>query len=139
VVQEEVTFYGHRNVNLRHVKSIEITKDGHLTPKGDCIMGIKANKGSADLSESIKHRLKSSSALVRIEVMVGNESFVVAGRGDQRLTMLHPHDMVIRKTNYVCPRTLSVLCNKASCDVPRTIVERLRDPETRGIFRITID
>jgi hypothetical protein len=139
MVQDEVTFYGHPNIRLLHLKSIEITKDDHLTPKGDCIIGVKASKSCADLSAPIKNGLKSSSAVATIEVMVGSELFIIQGKGDSRLTIFHPHDIVLRKTNFVCPRTLSVQCDKASSDVPRNLVEMLQDPETRGIFRITVD
>lgn len=139
MVQDEVTFYGHPNVRSLHSKSIEITKDGYLTPKGDCIIGIKANKACTDLEESIRRGLKSSSAIVKIEVIVGDESFNIKGRGDERLTMLNPQDIVIRRTNFVCPRTMSVLCDKASSDMPRELVRLLQHQEQKGLFRITIE
>lgn len=139
MVQDEVTFYGHPNVRSLHSKSIEITKDGYLTPKGDCIIGIKANKACTDLEESIRRGLNSSSAIVKIEVIVDDESFIIKGRGDERLTMLNPHDIVIRRTNFVCPRTMSVLCDKASSDMPRELVRLLQHQEQKGLFRITIE
>lgn len=139
MVQDEVTFYGHPNVRSLHSKSIEITKDGYLTPKGDCIIGIKANKACTDLEESIRRGLKSSSAIVKIEVIVGDKSFIIKGRGDERLTMLNPQDIVIRRTNFICPRTMSVLCDKASSDMPRKLVRLLQHQEQKGIFRITIE
>ncbi|HEX2472903.1 MAG TPA: DUF371 domain-containing protein [Nitrososphaera sp.] len=139
MVQDEVTFYGHPNIQSLHAKTIEITKDERLTPRGDCLIGVKANKACADLDESFKHRLKSNSAIVRIEIMVGGESFLIIGRGDERLSMLNAHDIVIRRTNFVCPRTMSVLCDKASSDVPRKLVKMLQDQETKGIFRITLE
>ena len=139
MVQDEVTFYGHPNIRSLHAKTIEITKDAHLTPRGDCIIGVKANKACADLDESFKHRLKSNSSVVRIEIMVGDESFLILGMGYERLSMLNAHDIVIRKTNFVCPRTMSVLCDKASSDLPRKLVSMLQDQETKGIFRITLE
>ncbi len=139
MIQEEVTFYGHPNIRSLHSKTIEITKDEHLTPRGDCIVGVKANKACADLDESFKRRLKSKSSLVRIEIMVGEESFLISGRGHERLTLLNSHDIVIRKTNFVCPRTLSVMCDKASSELPRSLVNILQDQEIKGIFRITIE
>jgi hypothetical protein len=139
MVQDEVTFYGHPNIRSLHAKTIEITKDAHLTPRGDCIIGVKANKACADLDESFKHRLKSNSSVVRIEIMVGDQSFLILGMGDERLSMLNAHDIVIRKTNFVCPRTMSVLCDKASSDLPRKLVSMLQDQETKGIFRITLE
>ena len=139
MVQDEVTFYGHPNVRSLHAKTIEITKDEHLTPRGDCIIGVRANKACANLDEALKHRLKSNSAVVRIEIIVANESFLITGMGDNRLSMLNPYDIVIRRTNFACPRTMSVLCNKASSEVPRKMVERLQDRDTKGVFRITVE
>ncbi len=63
----------------------------------------------------------------------------MAGRGDERLSMLNPHDIVIRKTNFACPRTVSVRCDKASSDVPRKMVKLLQDSNAKGIFRITVE
>ena len=139
MIQDEVTFYGHPNIRSLHAKTIEITKDEHLTPRGDCIVGIKANKACADLNESFKHRLKSNTSVVRIEIMVRDESFLMLGMGDERLSMLNAYDIVIRKTSFVCPRTMSVLCDKASSDLPRKLVSMLQDQETKGIFRITVE
>jgi uncharacterized protein len=139
MVQDQVTFYGHPNIRSLHAKTIEITKDEHLTPRGDCIIGVKANKACTDLDQSLKHKLRSNSSVVKIEIIVGDESFLISGRGDERLSMLNAHDIVIRKTNFVCPRTMSVLCNKASSDMPRKLVKMLQDQETKGIFRITLE
>jgi hypothetical protein len=139
MVQDDVTFYGHPNVRALHAKTIEITKDEHLTLRGDCIIGVRANKACADLDEALKHRLKSNSVVVRIEIMVANESFLITGIGDHRLSMLNPNDIVIRRTNFACPRTVSFLCNKASSEVPRNMVERLQDRDTKGLFRITVE
>jgi hypothetical protein len=139
MVQDQVTFYGHPNIRSLHAKTIEITKDEHLTPRGDCIIGVKANKACAGLDQSLKHRLRSNSSVVKIEIIVGDESFLISGRGDERLSMLNAHDIVVRKTNFVCPRTMSVLCNKASSDMPRKLVKMLQDQETKGILRITLE
>jgi len=139
MVQDDVTFYGHPNIRALHAKTIEITKDEHLTLRGDCIVGVRANKACADLDQALKHRLKSNSVVVRIEIMVANESFLITGMGDHRLSMLNPNDIVIRRTNFACPRTMSVLCNKASSEVPRNMVERLQDRDTKGLFRITVE
>ena len=139
MVQDEVTFYGHPNIQSLHAKTIEITKDEHLTLRGDCIIGVKANKACADLDESFKHRLKSNSAVVRIEIMIGDDSFLIKGRGDERLSLLNVQDIVIRRTNFVCPRTMSILCDGASSDVPRKLVKMLQNQEAKGIFRITLE
>ena len=139
MVQDEVTFYGHPNVQSLHGKTIEITKEEHLTLRGDCIIGVRASKACADLDETLRRRLCSDGSVVEIDVMVGNKSFVINGMGDMRLTLQNPHDIVIRKTNFVCPRTMSVRCDRASSDVPRDMVRMLQDKDARGIFRITVE
>ncbi len=139
MVQDEVIFYGHPNVQSLHAKTIEITKEEHMTLRGDCIIGVRADKACAGLDEALKHKLRSNSAIVRIEVIVGTESFLITGVGDERLNLLSPHDIVIRKTNFVCPRTMSVRCDKASLELPRKMVKMLQDRDRKAIFRITVE
>lgn len=139
MAQDEVTFYGHPNVQSLHGKTVEITKEEHLTLRGDCIIGVRASKACTDLDEALRRRLASSDSVVRIEIMVGSESFVINGRGDERFTLQNPHDIVIRKTSFVCPRTMSVRCDRASSDVPRNMVRMLQDKDAKGIFRITVE
>ncbi len=139
MIQDEVTFYGHPNVRSLHSKTIEITRDDHLTLRGDCIIGVRASKACADFDQNLRRRLRSNDSVVRIEIMVGDESFLINGKGDERFTLQNPHDIVIRKTGFVCPRTMSVRCDRASSDVPRKMVRMLQDTEERGIFRITVE
>src|SRR5919108_2157882 len=139
MVQDEVIFYGHPNVQSLHPKAIEITKDEHLTLRGDCIIGVRADKACAGLDEPLKHKLKSNSAIVRLDLIVGTESFLITGAGDQRLILLSSHDIVIRKTNFVCPRTICVQCDKASLDMPRKMVKMLQDRDRKAMLRITVE
>jgi uncharacterized protein len=139
MVQDEVTFWGHPNVQSLHGKTIEITKDDHLTLRGDCIIGVRANKACSDLDETLRRRLCSNDSEVKIEIMVCSESIVIKGKGDERFTLQNPHDIVIRKTNFVCPRTVSVKCNRSSSEVPRKMVRILQNKDTKGIFRITVE
>lgn len=139
MVQDEVTFWGHPNVQSLHGKTIEITKDDHLTLRGDCIIGVRASKACSDLDETLRRRLCSNDSEVKIEIMVCSESIVIKGKGDERFTLQNPHDIVIRKTSFVCPRTVSVKCNRASSEVPRKMVRILQNKDTKGIFRITVE
>ncbi len=139
MLQDEIAFFGHPNVLSLHARTVEITKEAHLTPRGDCIIGVRAEKACADIDEKIKKKLAMSDSHVRMEIIVGNDSYVISGAGDERLTLQNKHDIVIRKTNFVCPRTLSVRCDKASSDIPRSMVDMLKDPTTKGIFRITVE
>lgn len=50
---------GHVNVRARHRTTIEITRDDYLTPRGgDCIIGIKADKGLSGISPNLRRLLR---------------------------------------------------------------------------------
>ena len=59
MISEEVLFTGHSNVQSLHSRTIEITKDKELTLRGDCIIGVNANKSCKDLSDKIKEKIKN--------------------------------------------------------------------------------
>ena len=139
MVQEEIAFYGHRNIQSFHTRTIEITKDPNLSLRGDCIIGVNANKSCWDISDKLKHSLKDDNSFIIIDVTVGNMSFIINGLGNSRLLLLSRHDVVIRKSNFICERTIAIRCNKASSDIPREMIMSLQDPETTGLLRITAE
>ena len=55
MVQDEIIFYGHPNVRSTHTRTIEITKAPTLSLRGDCIIGVNANKACRDLKPTLKH------------------------------------------------------------------------------------
>jgi uncharacterized protein len=139
MVQEEVVFYGHPNIRSTHNRTFEITKSSNLTPKGDCIIGVRADKACSDLNQTLKQLLKEDNSIVKIEILVGNKLFQIKGHSSNGLLLLNKHDIVVRKTSFICHRTMSVGCDKASSDIPRDTIQLLRNPETKGILRITIE
>jgi hypothetical protein len=139
MTQDEVIFYGHENIRSLHPRTIEITKDANLTLRGDCIVGIRANKSCSDLSQILRRLLKADNSIANIEIMVGKTFFKIRGRGSRELLLFNTHDIVIRKSNFICPRTLSISCDKASSDIPREMILSLQNPETKGLLRITVE
>ncbi len=137
-MQFQIEFSGHANIRSHHEKTIEITKEKSLTTKGDCIVGVNASCGCNNLPDSIKKKLMNSNSDVKISLRVGEHCFVINGKGHDNLTLTHPHDIVIRKSNFVCPRTLAVDCDKSSEDVPREIIHLLQNPNVNGIFEIEV-
>ena len=134
----EIEFSGHENIRSNHKKTLEITRESHLTPRGDCIVGVNAKSGCADLPDELKNKLRNSDSKVTISIKVGNDIFVIEGRGHPSLILSHAEDIVIRKSDFVCPRTLAVKCDKASDLLPRSMVTLLQNPETVGILTIIV-
>ncbi len=137
MISDEIEFYGHPNVLATHRRSIEITKDDYLTREGNCIIGIKANKACNNLNIKLQKLITRDNTPIKLEIIVEDYIFQINGFGNSNLTLTNPHDIVIRTSNFVCSRTASVKCDKASIHLPREIVSKLQNPNTRGIFRIS--
>ncbi len=135
----EIDFFGHENIRSNHQKTIEITKESHLTSQGDCIVGINATSSCADLPQELKDKLKIPDAKITFSIRVGKHEFVLEGKGHPDLILTHSEDIVIRKSDFICPRTLAIKCDKASDLLPQEMVSLLQNPETKGTFTITVD
>jgi hypothetical protein len=139
MVQEDVIFYGHPNVRSTHNRTFEITKSSSLTLRGDCIIGVRADKACSDLDQTLKRLLKEDNSIVSMQIMVSNKLFQIKGQSNNGLLLLNKHDIVVRKTSFICHRTMSIGCDKASSDIPRDTIQLLQNPETKGILRIIIE
>lgn len=135
----QIEFSGHKNIRSNHQKTIEITKESHLTPQGDCIVGVNATSSCADLPQELRQKLKNPNAKVIFSINVGDEEFVVIGKGHPDLILTHEDDIVIRKSDFICPRTLAIKCDKASDLVPRSMISLLQNPSTKGFFTIKVE
>ncbi len=130
-VTESVEAWGHSKIRANHRTTFEITKDQHLTERGDCVVAVGATKGAADLSREFKELLRNNSAKVAVTIEVEGYREVASGRGCELFSLTHPKDLVARKSRYVCPRTFMSCSDKAACDFPRTFVNLLRHPNRR--------
>ncbi|HSF01027.1 MAG TPA: DUF371 domain-containing protein [Nitrososphaeraceae archaeon] len=137
MVSDEIEFYGHPSVLATHPRTIEITKDDYLTEDGNCIIGIKANKACVSLHPKLQKLIMTDNIPIKLEIIVGDDIFQINGFGNRNLTLINQHDIVIRTSNFVCSRTASVKCDKASIHIPREIITKLQNPNTRGILRIS--
>jgi len=138
IAREVVEFRGHRLVRSTHPTTIEITTEEYLSEEGDCVIGVGATKGCAGLSTAAKAAMRVPGSRVRAELVVEGLSFEVRASGDPRLQLSDPHEMVIRRSNYVSGRTLAVHADAASKDVPREIVRLLKNPATRARLEIEV-
>ena len=121
-----IPFKGHHNIQATHRTTTEITVDSSLSVQGDCIVGVSAGCGCAGLPDDLKTALRNPATRVRVAISVGENEFVITGRGDPNIDLKHPADIVIRKSRFTCPRTLAVGCDVASIDMPRRMVRDLR-------------
>jgi len=135
---EVITAYGHCRIRSTHRTTFEITKEKHLTERGDCIVAVKSDKAVADLSRDFKEATRRPDAEITITIEAGEEKETVKAKGDPRLSLTDPTDIVIRKSGYICNRTLAVKADKAAADISRRLIEKLRDPDQTVRVALTV-
>ena len=131
VAVEVVKAYGHENVKAEHKTTIEITKDDYLTPRGDCIIGIRANKSLNELSSTFKEIARKEDSII-LAIFIADEVYdVVIGKGSSRLTLSNSRKIIIRKSEYIDDSTIMIKSNKAAKDLNRELIDKLKNPETQ--------
>ena len=138
-MKEVITAWGHPNITAKHRTTLEITKDEELSIRGDCIIGVRADKAICDINEKIKNKIKLGYR-VEIELYLPQYGLKdeLVGFGAKEMTFKHKTDIVVRKSSYVCDRTLVVKSNKAALDLNREMIELLKDPKTELRFIIKV-
>jgi hypothetical protein len=133
---ERFTGRGHSSILATHRSTFEVTKSPHLTRKGDCVVAVASEKGAGDLSDELTGILKQAGSSLTIILQAGEETEVVKARGSPRLTLSHYEDLVVRKSSFVCSRTLAVEANKAAADFSRAFVNKLTSPQQQVVITL---
>ncbi|MEN6517411.1 MAG: DUF371 domain-containing protein [Methanospirillum sp.] len=128
-VREFIRCRGHRLVSSRHPTTFELTKEEHLTAAGDCIIGVGADRGAADLSDEFRAALRQEGAELVTTLRCGDLEIVVRSEGHPGLLLDHPTDLVWRRSEHVCGRTIGIRSNYVARTLPRNFIERLRAGE----------
>lgn len=137
-IREVIFAHGHKNVQATHPTTLEITKEETLTKRGDCIVAVSADKALTDLSVKFKDYLRKENAKISLLIEAGEVIDVVNAFGSPKLILAHPTDIVVRKSNYICSRTLAIQADKAAVDLSRKLVEKLRNPEQKVKITLTV-
>jgi hypothetical protein len=134
-MKEIIMALGHANVRSLHRTTFEITKETHLTPRGDCIIAVAADKGLRGLSGEFRKKLRDDAAVLEIVVECNGFSETAVAHGSPSLILDHPTDMVVRKSDFIDHRTLAVRADKSARDFDRRLVEELRKG---GVVKVTL-
>lgn len=118
---------GHQNVRATHKTTFEVTKEATLTKQGDCILAVESTRAAADLPLEFKEAARKEGARITVTIKAGELKEIVKAKGSPKLTFSHPTDIVVRKSGYVCGRTLAIMADKAASDFSRDFVEKLKD------------
>jgi hypothetical protein len=126
---EETRARGHENVRAEHVSTVEVTTDDWLTPAGDCIVGVDADRTPAEFDETFVEACQSESATITAEFTVETDgeplTDTLVGRGDPELTFEGDRSFVGRTSDYVDDRTVFVGADGAAADLDRALIDAL--------------
>ncbi|MBC8223952.1 DUF371 domain-containing protein [Candidatus Bathyarchaeota archaeon] len=123
--QDSFIAWGHPNITSKHKTTLMITTDKHLTKEGDCIVAVRAEKGLDDLLPELKEIIRNEEAKVVFIMETRGQRLLVRGRGHPGLMLTSPSDMVIRKSSFICDRTLMIRADIAALDIPPEFVRFL--------------
>ena len=135
---EVVRATGHEHVTAEHASTFEFTTDDWLTPAGDCIIGVAADRTPRDFSSTFREACQDPEATVTAHIAVGSpgdetvaladaaHSAEIVGRGDPDLALLDDRSMVGRTSAYTDDeRTILVDGTVAAADLDRDLVDAL--------------
>ena len=137
--KEIILANGHKNILATHKTTIEITKERELSKKGNCIIAVGANKSISELSEDFKKKLRSKNSKLTIKIEANGLNDKLTAKGFPKLILTNTRDMVIRKSSYICDRTLAIRSNKAAIELSRELVMKLRNPNQEVKIILTIN
>jgi hypothetical protein len=123
--QEIIHCRGHPHVLGTHPTTFEVTRDVHLSRKGNCIIGISADKSCDRLSEEFKQVLTHDDAILITRLSCGGETAEVRSHGSSQFTLDHPTDMVWRRSSFVCGRTIGIMSDQVAATLPEDLLINL--------------
>lgn len=124
-LSETIRARGHEHVSAQHTSTLELTSDDWLTPAGDCILAIEADRTPAEFADEFKQACAHANATIRIELEADDHTETIVGRGDPGLTFAGDRSAVARTSDYVDDRTIAVSADKAAGDLDRDLVAAL--------------
>lgn len=118
---------GHENVSAQHTSTFELTSENYLTPAGDCILGIGADRVPADFDPAFVRACQDHTATIIATLRAAGHTDTIRGRGHPDLAFTSERSLVGRTSTHVDDRTVLVDADRAAAELDRTLVAALAD------------
>ncbi|SDM13172.1 hypothetical protein SAMN04487949_0976 [Halogranum gelatinilyticum] len=125
--EEVVRARGHEHVSAAHASTFEVTSDDWLTPAGDCILAIEADRTPADFDPAFVDACQDTDAEITATVEVGEYTETVTGHGHPDLTFEGDRSLVGRTSDHTDDRTVMLGADFAAEGFDRDLVAALDD------------
>ncbi len=126
MIKEIIRAKGHPNITGRHETTIEVTRDPEISIRADCVVGVRADKAVKHISPELKKHLLAGGQ-IEVVLSVEDNEFSFRARGSPELQLLSDKEIVFRKSTYVDERTIAIEATAAAKDIPRLIIEMLKE------------
>ncbi|WP_408958153.1 DUF371 domain-containing protein [Natrinema sp. 74] len=126
-MEEVIHARGHENVSAEHASTFEVTTDDYLTPAGDCILAIDADRAPADFDPEFVAACREPDATITFEIEADGHRESVTGRGGTALEFTNERSAVGRTSDYVDDRTIMNDAAFAAEGFDRDLVAALAD------------
>jgi hypothetical protein len=124
-MREVIRARGHEHIAATHESTFEVTTDDWLTPAGDCIVGIEADRSPADFADDFVAACRDPAATITLTLETADARAEVRARGHPDLTFGSDRSAVVRTSTYVDDRTVAVGADAAAADLDRDLVAAL--------------
>jgi hypothetical protein len=124
-VQERIQGSGHENVAATHASTLEVTTDDYLTPAGDCILAIEADRAPAEFDPGFVAACQSTDARLTATIRADGHEATVEGHGHPELSLSSDRSAVVRTSEYIDDRTVMIGADAAAADLDRDLVAAL--------------
>ncbi len=124
---------GHKNVTSAHKTTFEVTRDKEISKKADCIIGVQSESKLDDLPLEIREAIRDENKPIIVRLETENAEDEIIGYGHPELSLDHPTDMVCRKSEYKCSRTLMIKSDKAAADLKKELIQDLKEGKVLNV------
>lgn len=125
----EFIAYGHSGIEGTHKGILEFTQKTAVIPKGQSVIGTRANFDPEAISA-----LTQISKKLKLTIKVRNYTEEIIGDANQGF--IPGSDIIVRKGPQMSPSTLLINANKAARDLNRKMIELLKNPEEKIIVTL---
>ncbi len=126
-MEERIRARGHENVTAEHGSTFEVTSDDWLTPAGDCILAVEADRTPADFDPAFVDACRDEDATISVTFETADHTETAVGSGHPDLAFEGDRSAVGRTSDYVDERTVVVDADKSAVDFDRDLVAALAD------------
>ncbi|MFA9417549.1 DUF371 domain-containing protein [Natrinema sp. HArc-T2] len=126
-MDEVIHARGHEHVSAEHASTFEVTTDDYLTPAGDCILAIEADRSPADFDPEFVAACQDADATITVTVEADGHTESVTGCGHPDLELTNERSAVGRTSDYVDDRTIMVGAEFAAEGFGHDLVAALAD------------